>query len=61
VALLRDPDRQRHAARQLIETHCGPGPTLDAIEAIYAQILDAGQANRSGGAGPVAARSSAPV
>ena len=41
VALLDDParqDRQRRAARRLLEEHCGPGPTLDAIEAIYAHI-----------------------
>ena len=39
VALLRDPDRQnrqRHAARQLRGNPLRPGPTLDAIEAIYA-------------------------
>jgi glycosyltransferase involved in cell wall biosynthesis len=62
VALLGDPDRQdrqRHAARQLIETHCGPVPTLDAIEAVYARMLAAGQA-RSPGV-PVAERSSAPL
>jgi polysaccharide biosynthesis protein PslH len=44
VALLRDlprQDRQRVAARRLIETFCGPSPTLDAIEAIYGRMLAA--------------------
>lgn len=39
VRLLTDPaaqDRQRAAGRALLERHCGPKPTLDAIEAIYA-------------------------
>ena len=39
VKLLTDPaaqDRQRAAGRALLERHCGPKPTLDAIEAIYA-------------------------
>jgi glycosyltransferase involved in cell wall biosynthesis len=38
VALLGDPgraDRQRQAARALVESHCGPGPVLDAFEDIY--------------------------
>jgi glycosyltransferase involved in cell wall biosynthesis len=42
VALLEDParqDRQRAAARRLLESHCGPAPTLDAIEAIYGRML----------------------
>jgi glycosyltransferase involved in cell wall biosynthesis len=42
VALLNDADRQnrqRREARALIESHCGPGPTLDAIEAVYAEML----------------------
>lgn len=42
VALLSDSwrqDRQRLAARQLIETFCSPVTTLDAIEAIYAKII----------------------
>lgn len=42
VALLEDPakqDRQRQAARTLLESHCGPGPTLDAIEALYQRML----------------------
>lgn len=43
VALLEDPsrqDRQRHAARALLESHCGPGPTVDAIESIYRRMLE---------------------
>jgi glycosyltransferase involved in cell wall biosynthesis len=43
VALLEDPgrqDRQRRAARALIESHCGPGPTVDAIESIYERMLE---------------------
>jgi glycosyltransferase involved in cell wall biosynthesis len=42
VALLEDrtaQNRQRLAARSLIESHCGPGPTVDAIEAIYERIV----------------------
>jgi polysaccharide biosynthesis protein PslH len=38
VALLADPaaqNRQRAAGRALLESHCGPKPTVDAIEAIY--------------------------
>jgi glycosyltransferase involved in cell wall biosynthesis len=41
VALLTEPDRrnrQRAAGRALLEAHCGPKPTLDAIERIYARI-----------------------
>lgn len=44
VTLLNEPerqDRQRRAARALIESHCGPGPTLDAIEAIYGRMRGA--------------------
>jgi glycosyltransferase involved in cell wall biosynthesis len=44
VALLEDPDaqnRRRHAARALIESHCGPAPTVDAIESIYERMLEA--------------------
>jgi hypothetical protein len=44
VALLGDPkrqNRQRYAARQLLVDHCGPGPTLDDIEAIYGHTLAA--------------------
>jgi len=39
VALLTDPvrqNRQRAAGRALLESHCGPKPTVDAIERIYA-------------------------
>ncbi len=46
VALLSDPsrqDRQRLAARQLIETFCSPATTLDGIEAIYAKIMTSSQ------------------
>ncbi|XXF79117.1 glycosyltransferase family 4 protein [Myxococcaceae bacterium GXIMD 01537] len=41
VALLRDPglqNRQRRAGRALLEEHCGPGPTLDALERLYARM-----------------------
>ena len=40
VALLRDPtrrERYRHAARQLIERHCAPGPAIDRLESVYAR------------------------
>jgi polysaccharide biosynthesis protein PslH len=39
VELLRDPaqqNRQRAAARGLLERHCGPKPTVNAFERIYA-------------------------
>jgi hypothetical protein len=42
VKLLGDPaaqNRQRAAGRALLETHCGPKPTVDAIERIYAAML----------------------
>jgi polysaccharide biosynthesis protein PslH len=42
VALLEDParqNRQRRAARELLERHCGPEPTLDGIEAIYSRMM----------------------
>ena len=42
VTLLHDPaaqNRQRAAGRALLESHCGPKPTVDAIEAIYARML----------------------
>lgn len=42
VALLHDPalrNRQRRAARALLEAHCGPTPTLDAVENIYKYII----------------------
>jgi glycosyltransferase involved in cell wall biosynthesis len=47
VSLLLDPaaqNRQRAAARALLEAHCGPGPTLDGIEAIYATLPTGGAA-----------------
>ena len=31
-------NRQRAAARALVERHCGPGPTLDAVEELYALV-----------------------
>jgi glycosyltransferase involved in cell wall biosynthesis len=42
LRLLGDPDaqnRQRQAGRALLERHCGPGPTIDGIEKIYADML----------------------
>jgi polysaccharide biosynthesis protein PslH len=45
VKLLQDPaaqNRQRRAARSLLESHCGPKPTVDAIETIYAGMTAAG-------------------
>jgi glycosyltransferase involved in cell wall biosynthesis len=42
VALLGDRERQnrqRRAARDLLETHCAPAATLDAIESIYQSML----------------------
>jgi glycosyltransferase involved in cell wall biosynthesis len=42
VALLQDPaaqNRQRAAGRSLLEEHCGPKPTVDAIEAVYASVV----------------------
>ena len=47
VKLLQDPaaqNRQRRAARALLESHCGPKPTVDAVEAIYARMLGKGGA-----------------
>jgi glycosyltransferase involved in cell wall biosynthesis len=41
VRLLENPDlgnRQRSAGRALLESHCGPKPTVDAIERIYARM-----------------------
>ena len=41
VGLLADPargDRQRAAGRALLEAHCGPTPTVDGIERIYAAM-----------------------
>jgi glycosyltransferase involved in cell wall biosynthesis len=42
VALLQDPavqNRQRAAGRALLESHCGPKPTVDSIEEIYARMV----------------------
>jgi glycosyltransferase involved in cell wall biosynthesis len=42
VALLKEPmaqNRQRAAARQLLETHCHPNVTVSALEALYQQML----------------------
>lgn len=41
VALLADPARRarmRHDARALVETHCSPGPVLDRLDAVHAEI-----------------------
>lgn len=50
VRLLRDPhaqDRQRVAARRLVERHCGPAPTVGGVEAIYDRIMhEAGRGAR---------------
>jgi glycosyltransferase involved in cell wall biosynthesis len=42
VYLLNDfaaQNRQRRAGRELLETHCGPKPTVDAVEGIYETML----------------------
>jgi len=42
VRLLRDPhaqDRQRIAARRLVQRHCGPAQTLDGVEAMYDRMV----------------------
>jgi len=42
VRLLKDPiaqNRQRAEGRALLERHCAPRPTLDAIESIYERML----------------------
>ncbi len=44
VRLLSDPaarGRQRARGRELLEAHCGPGPTVDRIEQMYHRILAA--------------------
>ena len=44
VELLRSPglrDDRRLAARALLESHCGPGPTVDAVEAVHASVAGA--------------------
>ena len=41
VGLLLDSavqNRQRRAARELLESHCGPKTTVDALEAVYAKF-----------------------
>jgi glycosyltransferase involved in cell wall biosynthesis len=46
VALLRNPalrHSRRLAARALLESHCGPGPTVDAVEAVHASIAAGGR------------------
>jgi glycosyltransferase involved in cell wall biosynthesis len=51
VRLLQDPqsqNRQRQAGRALLEAHCSPKPTLDALEAIYQKMITA----REGKKGP---------
>ncbi|HEY2857559.1 MAG TPA: glycosyltransferase, partial [Terracidiphilus sp.] len=43
INLLKDPllqNRQRRAARQLLERHCSPARTLDGIERIYRRIAN---------------------
>jgi polysaccharide biosynthesis protein PslH len=45
VRLLQDPpaqNRQRAQGRLLVENHCGPKPTLDALEAIYEHMIQHG-------------------
>jgi glycosyltransferase involved in cell wall biosynthesis len=42
IRLLQDPaacNRQRAQGRLLLESHCGPKPTVDAIEAIYESMI----------------------
>lgn len=42
ITLLNDPglqNRQRLAARALLERHCGPAAVLDGIEAVYAAMI----------------------
>ena len=51
VRLLQDPqsqNRQRQAGRALLEAHCSPKPTLDALEAIYQKMIT----TREGKKGP---------
>ena len=33
-----DGNRQRAAGRALLESHCGPGPTVDAVERVYRRV-----------------------
>ena len=42
VHLLTDSaaqNRQRALARTLLEEHCGPGPTVDGVERVYAELM----------------------
>jgi len=51
VNLLQNPEqqnRQRAEGRQLLERHCGPKPTVDAIEAVYAKMMTKRGEERSG-------------
>jgi len=51
VALLKDAELRRArrlAGRELVETTCGPGPTVDAMERVYAAVS---QRPARGGAG----------
>jgi len=44
VTLLNDTarqNRQRQAARQMLQTHCDPARILDQYEAVYARIMEA--------------------
>jgi glycosyltransferase involved in cell wall biosynthesis len=53
VTLLNDPstqNRQRAFGRLLLESHCGPQPTVDGIEEIYAWMI-AGKTTRAAVAG----------
>jgi glycosyltransferase involved in cell wall biosynthesis len=46
VRLLQDParqNRQRAAGRALLESHCGPKPTLDALEVLYQKMRAEGR------------------
>ncbi|HEY2155977.1 MAG TPA: glycosyltransferase family 4 protein [Isosphaeraceae bacterium] len=46
AALLRDPglrESRRVAARALLESHCGPRPTVDAVEAVHESIAAGGR------------------
>lgn len=43
VSLLSDVEKQnrmRQAARDFVESHCGPKPTVDQIEEIYKKIIE---------------------
>ena len=50
VKILQTPgaqNKQRAAGRALLEAHCGPKPTLDAIEGVY-QKMTAQEKNSRG-------------